>query len=50
MELIETRKLYGLGIGWVDAHLIASALLSDCDLLTADQRLKKAARQAGARA
>jgi len=50
LELIETRKLYGLGIGWVDAHLIASALLSDCDLLTADQRLKKAARQAGARA
>jgi predicted nucleic acid-binding protein len=50
LDLIENRKLYGLGIGWVDAHLIASALLSDCELLTADVRLKKAARQAGARA
>lgn|SRR6185312_5618735 len=49
MELIENKKLSGLGIGWVDAHLIASALLSDCDLLTTDLRLKKAARQAGVR-
>jgi predicted nucleic acid-binding protein len=50
LDLIENRKLYGLGIGWVDAHLIVSALLSDCELLTADLRLKKAALQAGARA
>jgi predicted nucleic acid-binding protein len=50
LDLIENKKLYGLGIGWVDAHLITSALLSDCDLMTSDQRLKRAARQAGARA
>jgi predicted nucleic acid-binding protein len=50
LDLIENRKLHGPGIGWVDAHLIASALLSDCDLMTSDHRLKKAARQAGARA
>jgi len=43
LQLIEDHKLGGLGIGWIDAHLIASALLSACTLWTRDGALKKAA-------
>jgi predicted nucleic acid-binding protein len=34
LQLIEERKLWGRGIGWVDGHLLASALLSNCRLWT----------------
>lgn len=47
MRLIEGRKLFGLGIGWVDAHLLASALLSNCQFWTLDARLSRAATLAG---
>ena len=47
MELIENRKLWGLGIGWVDGHLLASALLSHCQLWTLDRKLAHAAGAAG---
>ena len=47
MRLIEDRKLWGLGIGWIDAHLLASALLSDCRFWTLDGRLLRAAAAAG---
>ncbi|MGH9446552.1 MAG: type II toxin-antitoxin system VapC family toxin, partial [Terriglobia bacterium] len=47
MRLIEARKLWGHGIGWIDAHLLASALLSSCHLWTLDQRLLRAAAAAG---
>ena len=40
LELVETRKLSGQGIGWIDAHLLASALLSGTPLWTADKRLR----------
>jgi hypothetical protein len=49
MRLIEDRKLWGLGIGWIDAHLLASALLSDCQLWTMDRRLVRAAAASGAK-
>lgn len=39
--LVESRNLSGRGIGWVDAHLLASALLSAADLWTLDKRLAK---------
>jgi predicted nucleic acid-binding protein len=42
MRLLEARKLWGLGIGWIDAHLLASALLSTCPLWTLDRRLLRA--------
>lgn len=42
--MIETRRLYNLGIGLIDAHLIASAFLSPPTLLwTKDKPLRKAA-------
>ena len=39
LGLLEDRKLFGKGIGWVDAHLIASALLSDAQLWSLDKKL-----------
>ncbi len=47
MRLIEARKLWGLGIGWVDGHLLASALLSTCGLWTFDRRLLRTAAAGG---
>jgi predicted nucleic acid-binding protein len=32
MRLIESRRLWGRGLGWVDAHLLASARVSHCRL------------------
>src|ERR1700733_8860677 len=34
LGLMSKRKLWGRGIGWIDAHLVASALLSHCRLWT----------------
>jgi hypothetical protein len=47
MRLVKVRKLWGLGIGWIDAHLLASALLSNCQLWTLDGKLARAAAAAG---
>jgi predicted nucleic acid-binding protein len=49
MILLERHKLWGRGIGWTDAHLIASALLSDVPLWTRDRRLAEAAAAGGTR-
>ncbi len=43
LRLIEDRRLWGRGLGWIDAHLLASALLSHCQLRTLDRRLRLAA-------
>ena len=45
---IEARRLYSLGIGLTDAHLIASILINPPTLLwTRDNRLRKAAEGLG---
>ena len=49
MRLIEDRKLWGRGIGWIDAHLLASALLTSCRFWTLDRRLQRTASAAGVR-
>ncbi len=42
--MIEARRLYNLGIGLIDAHLIASVFLSPSTLLwTRDKQLRKVA-------
>ena len=46
VTLIETRRLFGIGIGWVDAQLLTSARLSSCPLWTMDPRLRDAATKA----
>jgi predicted nucleic acid-binding protein len=43
LHLLEARRLYGRGLGWVDANLLASALLTGCALWTLDKPLSKAA-------
>ena len=46
--VIESRRLYNLGIGLIDAHLIASAFLSSPTLLwTKDKPLREAAESLG---
>lgn len=47
MVLIERHRLWGLGIGWVDAHLLASALITPCRLWTLDRRLAEAGVRLG---
>jgi predicted nucleic acid-binding protein len=49
MRLIETHRLWGSGIGWTDAHLLASALISNSQFWTLDARLLRAAAAAGVR-
>ncbi len=43
LSFLEARRLYGRGIGWVDAHLLASTLLTRCTLWTFDKPLRRAA-------
>ena len=45
MTLLTRHKLWGLGIGWVDVHLLASALLSEARLYTRDGSLRHAAEK-----
>ena len=45
MAFIERFSLFGRGIGYVDAHLLASARLSGSMLWTRDKRLKSAAEE-----
>jgi len=48
LTMIEARRLYSLGIGLTDAHLIASVLINESTLLwTRDKRLRKAAEGLG---
>ena len=47
-QLIEAERLFGLGIGYIDAHLLASALLEErAALWTRDRRLVAVARRLG---
>lgn len=43
LSFLEARRLYGRGIGWVDAHLLASTMLTGCSLWTIDKPLRRAA-------
>jgi predicted nucleic acid-binding protein len=45
LGFLDQHRLFGKGITWVDAHLLASARLSGCRLWTLDQRLAAAATQ-----
>ena len=45
--LIERNQLMGMGIGYIDAHLLASAKLSLCGLWTQDRRLAALAQEQG---
>lgn len=47
LELIEARGLSGRGVGWVDAHLLASALVAGSGLWTFDRGLAAVASELG---
>lgn len=47
LELVRSRDFNGRGIGWVDAHLLASTLIAQARLWTADENLSRLAREAG---
>ncbi|HEV8397797.1 MAG TPA: PIN domain-containing protein [Vicinamibacterales bacterium] len=47
VEFVRQRRLHGRGIGWIDTHLLASALVSHMTLWTADPRLGDVARELG---
>lgn len=47
IELIESRRLYGKGLGLNDVRLLASALLSDVQLLSFDKAVNRAAKELG---
>ncbi|MBU4459655.1 MAG: type II toxin-antitoxin system VapC family toxin [Verrucomicrobia bacterium] len=47
LHLIEVNQLNGRGLGWVDVHILASALLHHAALWTRDRRLQTAAKTLG---
>lgn len=47
LYFINAHKLYGLGIGYSDAHILCSAVLHAVPLWTLDQRLAKQAQAHG---
>lgn len=47
LVLIERRRLAGSGIGHIDAHLLASASISDASLWTRDRHLHQVALSLG---
>jgi len=47
LRFIEARRLAGRGLGYIDAHLLASSVLTRAPLWTADKRLREAASELG---
>jgi predicted nucleic acid-binding protein len=47
LRLVDERNLAGSGLGWVDAHLLASALIGGTRLWTLDRGLAAAAARLG---
>jgi len=48
VAFVRNYRLHGRGIGWIDTHLLASALVAGVPLWTADERLARVARELGA--
>jgi hypothetical protein len=48
LQFINGRELSGLGIGYVDAQLLASTMLTEGRLWTRDRRLRSVAERVGA--
>jgi predicted nucleic acid-binding protein len=47
VEFVRHRNIKGRGIGWIDAHLLASAIVSHSTLWTADRPLAGVAHAIG---
>ena len=46
-NFVRGRRIQGRGIGWIDAHLLASSLVERCRLWTADVTLADMAAKLG---
>lgn len=44
LRLIERHRLWGSGIGWIDAHLLTAVAIHRCRLWTRDRALQRAAK------
>ena len=47
VDFVRERRLHGRGIGWIDAHLLASALVARLKLWTTDRPLATLAKELG---
>lgn len=47
MQFIENYRLMGKGLGYIDMHLLASAMLTDVSLWTLDKRLNEVSSTLG---
>lgn len=47
VAFVRDRHLYGRGVGWIDVHLLASAIVGRCQLWTADPRFSAVADELG---
>ncbi len=47
VTFVEHRNLHGRGVGWIDVHLLASAVVDRMELWTADPRLSAVADEFG---
>jgi hypothetical protein len=47
LRLVDTQRLFGQGLGWIDMHLLASAILSRTPIWTLDKTLARVALAMG---
>lgn len=47
LAFVETHRLMGAGIGWMDVHILAATVLARGRLWTIDRRLERAASRLG---
>ena len=47
VAFVRGRDLHGRGVGWIDVHLLASAIVGRLQLWTADPRFSAVAREFG---
>lgn len=47
LQFIDKSKLHGKGMGYIDLHLLSSALLSEVTIWTLDKRLDNEAKKLG---
>jgi predicted nucleic acid-binding protein len=47
MHYIEEHSLMGKGLGYIDAHLLVSAVLTQAPLWTLDRKLKESSSRLG---
>jgi predicted nucleic acid-binding protein len=47
VRFVRDHDLHGRGVGWIDVHLLASAIVERFELWTADQRFSAVANEFG---